>query len=178
MRSSFAALVLVCGAAACDMNEGPVEETREAEEAAVEGANPDRVAREAEDVNQDGMASTAEVGTVAATEETRASLDTQITRHEAWLAGVRREIEAGTRAENPDTKDTLAEIEHNLKEARDEALAPRELRVQELQRDARVEHLVLRLEDASHPAVADETEQAVLVVDELSDLGAHRLLRG
>jgi len=120
MRSSFAALVLVCGAIACDMNEGPNEEAREAQEAAVEGANPDRVAREAADVHQDGTASTADVNTVGMTEETRASLDGQITRHEAWLTQVRREIEAGTRAENADTKDTLNEIENNLKEARDD----------------------------------------------------------
>jgi len=60
------------------------------------------------------------VNTVGMTEETRASLDGQITRHEAWLTSVRREIEAGTRAENPDTKDTLNEIENNLKEARDD----------------------------------------------------------
>ena len=67
------------------------------------------------------VASTADVNAPAAmAEETRASLDSQITRQEAWLTGVRREIEAGTRAENPDTKDTLSEIEHNLKEARDD----------------------------------------------------------
>jgi hypothetical protein len=40
-----------------------------------------------------------------------------------------------------------------------------------------VEDFVLRFEDAPHAAVSDEAEQLVLVVDQLADLRAHRLLR-
>ena len=118
MRSSLTALWLVFGAVGCDMNEGPQEETREAQEAAAKDKSPERVANEAEDIHaNDATASTAAPAT-GSMEASRASLDAQITRHEAWLADVNREIEAGTRAANPDTKSTLAEIERNLKDAR------------------------------------------------------------
>jgi hypothetical protein len=122
MRSSMAALCLVFGAVACDMNEGPREETREAEEAALKDKSPERVANEADDIHaNDGTASTAPVTAASGSmEQARASLDAQITRHEAWLADVNREIEAGTRAANPDTKSTLSEIERNLKDARND----------------------------------------------------------
>ena len=57
-----------------------------------------------------------------------------------------------------------------LEEALDEAGAPRELRVEHLDGDARAEHRVRRLVDRAHPAVAEQADEAVLAVDDGSDV--------
>jgi hypothetical protein len=59
------------------------------------------------------------------------------------------------------------------KKALDEPRPSRELGVQELERDARSQILVPSLEHGAHPSVADESDEAVLPVDEFSWLGAH-----
>jgi hypothetical protein len=61
-----------------------------------------------------------------------------------------------------------------LEEPLDQALPARQLGMEELQGHRGPEDLVARLVDAAHTAVADEADQSVLVVDDLSDLGAHR----
>lgn len=113
MRSIVASLMVV-GTVACDLNEGPAEERREAEEAVLEGQNPDRVQNELEDV--DGVA--AVDGAAIPGDQTTTGFDRELDQAEAWLADARREIEAGTRSANAATKDALDAVEKDIKEAR------------------------------------------------------------
>ena len=57
-----------------------------------------------------------------------------------------------------------------LQEALDQARAARELRVQHLDRDPGPEHGVQRLVDRAHPSVPQDADEAVLAVDDATDV--------
>ena len=153
MRSTVAGL-LVIGIAACDLNEGPREEGREAQEAMEQGRDADRVQNEIADV--DGTADAGGGAPSAASLE----LDRELDQAEAWLAEARRQIEAGTRSANAATKDALNAVENDIKAARadlerlaDEAADNRaKLETDVRRKIAEIEATTSRLDSAGDPA--------------------------
>jgi hypothetical protein len=154
MRSTVAWL-LVTSVAACDLNEGPSEEAREAQEGMeLEGAG-DGVRNDVNDL--DG---TADARTGAMDQGASLELDRELDQAEAWLAEARREIEAGTRSANAATKDALNAVENDIKAARsdldrlvDQAADDRaKLEAQIRQKIAEIEATTSRLDAAGDPA--------------------------
>ena len=64
-----------------------------------------------------------------------------------------------------------------LQETFDQALAPSQHAMKKLQGDIGAEQFVLGRKDRAHAPVADQSQQAVLVVDELSDFWVHAFCR-
>ena len=151
MRSTVAWL-LVFGVAACDLNEGPSVEAREAQEAIEEGRDPDKIQNELNDVD-------ATADAAVATDQASLGLDRDLDQAEAWLADARREIEAGTRSANAATKDALDQVEKDIKAARadlekvaTEVDADRQkLEAQIRQKIAEIQATTARLDSAGEP---------------------------
>jgi DNA anti-recombination protein RmuC len=93
--------------AACDVNEGPREEAREAGQAIERGASPGDVDRQLRDIN----------GTP---EEIRNALDAELRSSEAWLLQRRAELKAASEQAEDDTRRELDQIDRQLSELRTE----------------------------------------------------------
>jgi DNA anti-recombination protein RmuC len=116
---------------ACDLNEGPREESREAVETIGERPTSDeRVQREVEDVRPE------EMDRDALTRD----LDRELKSVEDWAQRTRRDFDAGTREVNEDAKAQLKDVEEELRKLRsdlDDAADQSEAEFRDFSQDAR-----------------------------------------
>jgi hypothetical protein len=96
-------------ATACDLNEGPREESREAVEAARDGRSPEAVQEQVDDV------SAASRGDRTAVER---DLERDLRKAEEWVAEVRRDLASGAREADDRFERSFDAIEQDLKAAR------------------------------------------------------------
>jgi DNA anti-recombination protein RmuC len=117
--------------AACDLNEGPREESREAVEAIGERPSSDeRVQREVEDIQPAD----------AERESLERDLDRELKNVEDWARRTRQDVDAGTREFSEDVKAQLKEVEEDLRKLRselDEVGNKSEAELREFSQDAR-----------------------------------------
>lgn len=104
----FVMLSIFVGLVGCDLNEGPAEETREANEAIREGARPGEVRDQLEDVNRDD----AVVG------DGEHDFDRDLGEAETWAQRQRTGLADGTRKADADFERSLDEIQRDLKQIR------------------------------------------------------------
>lgn len=94
---------------ACDLNEGPREETREAVEAARDGRSTEAVHDQLEDVNASGDRTAFE-----------RDLDRDLRKTEKWAEQVRRDIDSGARKADERFDRVFEDIERDLRAARED----------------------------------------------------------
>jgi hypothetical protein len=106
----FVILSMVVGLTGCDMNEGPAEETREANEAILEGERPGEVRDELNDIRRDD----AVVGGV----DNDLDFDRDLRNAEERTERQRQRLADGTRKADANFERSLDEIQRDLKALR------------------------------------------------------------
>ena len=96
---------------ACDLNEGPREETREAVEAARDGQSAESVHNQLDDVKASGIDDRTGF---------ERDLDRELRKTEKWAEEVRRDLAAGTRKADERFDRSFEAVEHDLRTARED----------------------------------------------------------
>jgi len=108
---------------ACDLNEGPREETREAVEAARDGRSPEAVENQLDDVHPDAArgpdADDRIDGRVDVNDRAfERDLDRDLRKAEKWAKEVRRDLDSGARQVDEQFDRSFESIEQDLRAAR------------------------------------------------------------
>ena len=112
---------------ACDLNEGPREETREAVEAARDGRSPETVRDQVDDIGQNGVDRADGVKVDHDLDHDRVAgdrtafekdLDRDLNKAERWVEEVRRDLASGARQADDEFDRSFESLERDLKSAR------------------------------------------------------------